>query len=113
MPGTSLLKRPPGVITHGGPSAPTRSYAIVVPSIVAVGMRSALYRWPRPAVARETGPVSDALPTVQHWINGRAHPGSSPRQGDVFDPAAGVVAKHVAFAEVGDVDAAVAAARTA
>jgi malonate-semialdehyde dehydrogenase (acetylating)/methylmalonate-semialdehyde dehydrogenase len=86
---------------------------MVVPSMVAVGMRRELYRWPRPVVARETGPVSDALPTVPHWINGRAHPGSSTRHGDVFDPARGVVAKHVAFADAADVDAAVFAARDA
>jgi malonate-semialdehyde dehydrogenase (acetylating)/methylmalonate-semialdehyde dehydrogenase len=86
---------------------------MVVPSMVAVGMRPALYRWPRPAAARETGRVSNAFPTVQHWIDGRAHPGSSHRHGDVFDPAAGVVTKQVAFGDATDVDAAVGAARAA
>ena len=36
-PGASLVKRPPGVTTHGAPS-PMISYAIVVPSISIVGM---------------------------------------------------------------------------
>src|SRR5689334_13905140 len=86
---------------------------MVVPSIVAVGMRRELYRWPRPVVARETGAVSDALPKVPHWIDGRAHSGSSTRHGDVFDPARGVVTKRVGFADAADVDAAVTAARDA
>ena len=50
---------------------------------------------------------------IRHWIGGRLVDGTSGRQGDVFDPATGHVTKHVDFASTGDVDAAVAAARTA
>ena len=42
MPGTSLLKRPPGVSTQGAPS-PMTSYAMSVPSISAVAT-AAMYR---------------------------------------------------------------------
>ena len=47
---------------------------------------------------------------INHWIGGRLVEGTSGRHGEVFDPAAGRVAKHVDFASVDEVDAAVAAA---
>ena len=49
---------------------------------------------------------------IRHWIGGRLVDGTSGRQA-MFDPATGHVTKHVDFASTGDVDAAVAAARTA
>jgi malonate-semialdehyde dehydrogenase (acetylating)/methylmalonate-semialdehyde dehydrogenase len=57
--------------------------------------------------------VTDALPLVPHWIDGSARSGAPIRTGDVYDPATGVVTKHVVFAAPADVDDAVAAARTA
>jgi malonate-semialdehyde dehydrogenase (acetylating)/methylmalonate-semialdehyde dehydrogenase len=48
-----------------------------------------------------------------HWIDGRAHPGTSGRAGDVFNPSLGVVAARVALASETDVDVAVRAARAA
>ncbi len=53
------------------------------------------------------------LPVLDHWIDGAASAGSSDRMGDVFDPARGVVQKHVRFASAADVDNAVAVARKA
>jgi malonate-semialdehyde dehydrogenase (acetylating)/methylmalonate-semialdehyde dehydrogenase len=50
---------------------------------------------------------------VSHWINGGLVRGASGRQGDVYDPATGVLARHVDFASTDEVDAAVAAARAA
>ena len=50
---------------------------------------------------------------INHWIGGRLVQGRSGRHGDVYDPAAGRVAKHVDFASIDEVDAAVAAARAA
>jgi malonate-semialdehyde dehydrogenase (acetylating) / methylmalonate-semialdehyde dehydrogenase len=50
---------------------------------------------------------------ISHWIGGRSTPGTSARQGDVYDPATGVVTKHVDFASADEVAAAVAAARAA
>ncbi len=50
---------------------------------------------------------------VDHWIGGRLVPGTSGRSGPVFDPATGRQARTVDFASVGDVDAAVRAAREA
>ncbi|MEP6938928.1 MAG: CoA-acylating methylmalonate-semialdehyde dehydrogenase [Rudaea sp.] len=50
---------------------------------------------------------------INHFINGREVPGTSGRFGDVFDPAHGTVAAHVALAGEDEVDAAVAAARAA
>ena len=50
---------------------------------------------------------------VSHWINGRSVEGTSGRQGDVYDPATGVLARHVDFASVEEIDVAVAAARAA
>jgi malonate-semialdehyde dehydrogenase (acetylating) / methylmalonate-semialdehyde dehydrogenase len=50
---------------------------------------------------------------VSHWIGGRFVAGTSGRQGDVYNPATGQLAKHVDFASVDEVAAAVAAARAA
>jgi malonate-semialdehyde dehydrogenase (acetylating) / methylmalonate-semialdehyde dehydrogenase len=54
-----------------------------------------------------------ALPSVDHWVDGRVRHASSGRAGDVFDPATGTVTKRVAFASAEDVDGAVAVAREA
>mgnify|MGYP001318804760 CR=1 FL=1 len=51
--------------------------------------------------------------TVSHWIGGRAVEGTSGRTGPVTDPATGEVTTRVAFADAGEVDAAVAAAKAA
>jgi malonate-semialdehyde dehydrogenase (acetylating)/methylmalonate-semialdehyde dehydrogenase len=53
------------------------------------------------------------LSTVAHWINGAPHPSASGRTAPVYDPALGVVTKHVALADQADVDAAVASAKAA
>jgi malonate-semialdehyde dehydrogenase (acetylating)/methylmalonate-semialdehyde dehydrogenase len=50
---------------------------------------------------------------VSHWIGGRLVAGASGREGPVYDPATGRVARHVDFASEAEVDAAVAAARAA
>jgi malonate-semialdehyde dehydrogenase (acetylating) / methylmalonate-semialdehyde dehydrogenase len=50
---------------------------------------------------------------VSHWIGGRIVPGTSGRQGDIYDPATGTLTKHVDFASADEVAAAVAAARAA
>src|ERR1700760_3354862 len=50
---------------------------------------------------------------ITHWIDGRPWTGPAGRYGEVFDPALGTVTGHVDFAAEADVDAAVAAARTA
>jgi malonate-semialdehyde dehydrogenase (acetylating)/methylmalonate-semialdehyde dehydrogenase len=61
-----------------------------------------------PQAAAQTG-----LPGVDHWIGGRRVPGSSGRSGPVFDPATGTETRRVWFASEEEVDAAVAAARSA
>ncbi|NAZ81747.1 CoA-acylating methylmalonate-semialdehyde dehydrogenase [Kineococcus sp. R8] len=53
------------------------------------------------------------MPVVGHWISGAATTGSGQRRGDVYDPATGRVTRHVALAEAGDVEAAVASATAA
>ncbi|MEO6577485.1 MAG: CoA-acylating methylmalonate-semialdehyde dehydrogenase [Candidatus Limnocylindria bacterium] len=50
---------------------------------------------------------------VNHWINGARVAGTSGRQGPVYNPATGEVARHVDFASVEEVDAAAAAAHDA
>ena len=58
----------------------------------------------------------DSPPTtlrVSHWIGGRIVAGTSGREGPVFDPATGMLTKHVDFASADEVDAAVAAAKAA
>src|SRR5262249_25698178 len=51
--------------------------------------------------------------TVNHFIDGHIVAGKSGRFGDVFNPATGERARRVAFAEPGEIDAAVAAAAKA
>ncbi|MEU3574610.1 CoA-acylating methylmalonate-semialdehyde dehydrogenase [Kitasatospora sp. NPDC036755] len=52
---------------------------------------------------------------IIHWIGGKpvATAGAAPRRGDIFDPATGQVAGQVDFAEIAEVDQAVAAAAAA
>src|SRR5262245_31277349 len=57
--------------------------------------------------------ASAAPGRISHWIGGRIVEGTSGRQGNVFDPATGTLTKHVDFASVEEVDAAVVAARAA
>jgi malonate-semialdehyde dehydrogenase (acetylating)/methylmalonate-semialdehyde dehydrogenase len=58
----------------------------------------------------ETLEAPAKLKQIDHWIDGRAVPGSSGRSGAVYNPATGRQAAEVAFATEGDVDAAVQAA---
>jgi malonate-semialdehyde dehydrogenase (acetylating)/methylmalonate-semialdehyde dehydrogenase len=51
--------------------------------------------------------------TVSHWIGGKTVEGASGGYGRVTDPATGEVTTRVAFADPGEVDAAVAAAKAA
>ncbi|HEV7431861.1 MAG TPA: aldehyde dehydrogenase family protein, partial [Steroidobacteraceae bacterium] len=44
---------------------------------------------------------------VGHWIDGKIVAGTGPRRGPVFNPALGKPVREVAFADVGQVDAAV------
>jgi malonate-semialdehyde dehydrogenase (acetylating) / methylmalonate-semialdehyde dehydrogenase len=53
------------------------------------------------------------LTTIEHWIGGSFTSGASTRRGPVYNPATGQQQHEVLLAEPGDVDAAVAAARTA
>jgi malonate-semialdehyde dehydrogenase (acetylating) / methylmalonate-semialdehyde dehydrogenase len=50
---------------------------------------------------------------IEHWVGGKAVPGSSGRTGPVFDPAAGVQTAEVDLASAAEVDVAVASARAA
>ena len=64
----------------------------------------------------EPGTTRDEAPAagrISHWINGRVVAGTSGREGPVYNPATGAVAKHVDFASVEEVGAAVAAAKAA
>ncbi len=54
-----------------------------------------------------------ASATVHHWIGGRAHESGSGRTAPVYDPALGVVTKHVALADDADARAAIEAAQAA
>ncbi len=54
--------------------------------------------------------ASDQIP---HWIDGRPHPATGERVGEVFDPALGGVARTVGLASETDVEAAVASAARA
>ena len=56
---------------------------------------------------------SPAPGRVSHWIGGRSVAGTSGREGPVYDPATGRLTRHVDFASVEEVDAAVAAAKAA
>ena len=50
---------------------------------------------------------------ITHWIDGRLWDGTAQRHGDVYDPATGEITKTVDFATGDDMNAAVAAAKTA
>ncbi len=50
---------------------------------------------------------------VSHWVAGKEFQGSGSGRGQVFDPAKGIQTKEVAFADKGDIEAAVAAASNA
>ncbi|MBF8191279.1 CoA-acylating methylmalonate-semialdehyde dehydrogenase [Nonomuraea sp. K274] len=50
------------------------------------------------------------MKSVNHWINGAPVDGDGTRTAEIFNPATGEVAGHVALASAADVDAAVAAA---
>ncbi|MGH2466252.1 MAG: CoA-acylating methylmalonate-semialdehyde dehydrogenase [Candidatus Limnocylindrales bacterium] len=65
------------------------------------------------AEARATAPSDGATARVSHWIGGRLVGGTSGREGPVFNPATGALARHVDFASVNEVDAAVEAAKAA
>jgi malonate-semialdehyde dehydrogenase (acetylating)/methylmalonate-semialdehyde dehydrogenase len=56
---------------------------------------------------------SPAPGRVSHWIGGRLVAGTSGREGPVYDPATGALARHVDLASATEVDAAVAAAKAA
>ena len=67
-----------------------------------------------PEPARESHAMTTVdLKTIQHRIGGAETPGSSTRTAPVYDPATGAEQAQVLLAEPADVDAAVAAARTA
>ena len=53
------------------------------------------------------------LPVLDHWIDGASSAGRSERLGDVFDPARGVVQRHVRLGSAADVETAVAVAKKA
>ncbi|MFC8456160.1 CoA-acylating methylmalonate-semialdehyde dehydrogenase [Streptomyces sp. NPDC057242] len=57
--------------------------------------------------------MTNTVKTVDHWIGGKAVEGTSGNWGPVTDPATGAVTTRVALASVEEVDAAVAAAKTA
>jgi len=57
--------------------------------------------------------IPSGVPTLSHWIGGRAFSGNRARTGNVFNPTLGIVAANVPFATAEDVNAAVAAAREA
>ena len=63
-----------------------------------------------PGAVRSDAPIPGR---VSHWIDGRSVAGTSGREGAVFDPATGQLTRHVDFASVEELDAAVAAARAA
>ncbi len=53
------------------------------------------------------------MTTIEHWIGGRATGGTGTRRSPVYNPATGQQQHEVVLAETADVEAAVAAARTA
>ena len=54
-----------------------------------------------------------AVELVKHWINGAEKTSKSGRQGDVFNPALGTVAKQVDFADIETIDSAIANSKSA
>jgi malonate-semialdehyde dehydrogenase (acetylating) / methylmalonate-semialdehyde dehydrogenase len=66
------------------------------------------------ATRPDAGPAHEtALPTIDHWIDGAANPGTSDRFGLVYNPALGAPSARVRFAAAADVDRAVEAATRA
>src|ERR1700728_268545 len=65
-----------------------------------------------PARGESPPPAPAGAATVPHWIGGRAVSGAGPAL-EVFDPASGTVARHVACALPAEVAAAVASAQSA
>jgi malonate-semialdehyde dehydrogenase (acetylating)/methylmalonate-semialdehyde dehydrogenase len=66
------------------------------------------------ATRPDAGPAHEtALPTIDHWIDGAADPGTSDRCGLVYPPALGTASARVRFAAATDVDRAVDAATRA
>lgn len=53
------------------------------------------------------------LPVVPHWIDGVERPSTSGRTAPIFDPALGVVTKHVGLANAAEIQAAIASAKAA
>ncbi len=64
-------------------------------------------------VAEPETPKTTATGRVSHWIGGRIVPGASGREGAVYDPASGMLTRHVDFASVQEVATAVEAAKAA
>jgi malonate-semialdehyde dehydrogenase (acetylating) / methylmalonate-semialdehyde dehydrogenase len=60
-----------------------------------------------------SAPATPVTGRVNHWIDGHPVAGTSGREGPVYDPATGQLARHVDFASVEEVDAAVSAAKAA
>ena len=60
-----------------------------------------------------SAPATPVTGRVTHWIDGHLVEGTSGREGPIYDPATGRLARHVDFASVEEVDAAVAAAKAA
>ena len=60
-----------------------------------------------------TGGGQAATERVNHWINGARQAGTSGRSGPVYNPATGEIARHVDFASLEEVDAAVTVAKAA
>ena len=63
-----------------------------------------------PADARSDAPPNER---IRHWIGGQPVAGTSGREGPVYDPATGRVARFVDFASADEVAMAVAAAKAA
>ncbi len=59
------------------------------------------------------GTPGGPIPVVGHWINGAESPSTSGRTAPVYDPALGIVTKHVALASRAEADAAIASAKRA
>jgi acyl-CoA reductase-like NAD-dependent aldehyde dehydrogenase len=66
-----------------------------------------------PGADRGTAMATDGPGRISHWIAGRVVPGTSGREGPIYDPATGVRTHAVDFASSAEVDAAVAAAEAA
>src|SRR3954453_14758912 len=57
--------------------------------------------------------ATTAVKPINHWISGSPYAGSSGRSGVVYNPATGEQTGEVDFASVGEIDAAVQAAKAA